>query len=137
IHEVDGIICGDDRFSTPVFEKARRLRAIVKWGTGIDSINKDEAEKFGIQVYRTPNAFTVPVAESTLALMLGLARNLIANDSLMKSGDWSKPQGHTLAESVVGLIGFGNIGQAVAKRLQAFGPKMLAFDTAAIPATTS
>lgn len=128
INQFDGIICGDDRLTANVYDHAKNLKVVVKWGTGIDSINKEEAEKRGIEVCRTPNAFTVPVAESTLALMLSFARNIQFNDRVMKSGDWAKPQGHTLSECTVGLVGFGNIGQAVAKRLLPFQCKILATD---------
>ncbi|MFA6238835.1 MAG: phosphoglycerate dehydrogenase [Bacteriovorax sp.] len=123
-----GIICGDDRFSAAVYETAKRLKAVVKWGTGIDSIEVEEATKRGIRVFRTPNAFTVPVAETTLAYMLSFARNVIENDNILKSNGWSKPQGFSMSEKTVGIIGFGMIGKAVALRLNAFGTKVIIHD---------
>ncbi len=128
IDQFDGLICGDDRLTAKVYEHAKKLKVVVKWGTGIDSINKEEAEKRNIKICRTPDAFTIPVAESTIALMLNFARNIDVNNNIMKSGQWLKPQGHTLSESTIGLIGFGNIGQAVAKRLNPFSCKILAYD---------
>lgn len=123
-----GIICGDDRFSAAVYERAKQLKAVVKWGTGIDSIAAEEATKRGIKVYRTLNAFTVPVAETTLAYMLSFARNVIENDNILKNNDWGKPQGFTMSEKTVGIIGFGMIGKAVAHRLNAFGSKVIIYD---------
>jgi len=124
----DGIICGDDRFTPKVFDQAKNLKVIVKWGTGIDSIDQDYAKKSGVKLYRTPNAFTDPVADSTLAFMLGFSRNLFPNDELMKNGNWDKPQGFALFEKTVGIIGYGRIGQAVAARLRPFGSTVLAYD---------
>ena len=57
----DGVICGDDRFSRAVIDKAEKLKVIVKWGTGIDSIDRAYAESKGIKVCNTPGAFTEPV----------------------------------------------------------------------------
>ena len=128
IGKYDGILCGDDRITQAVIDVAVNLKVIVKWGTGIDSINKIYAEEKGIQVFRTPNAFTEPVADSTLAFMLNEVRGIGRNDRIVKSGGWDKPQGYTLSEKVIGLIGFGDIGQAVARRLLPFGPKILVND---------
>lgn len=124
----EGILCGDDRITEKVIDAATNLKVIVKWGTGIDSINKEYAESKGIQVRRTPNAFTEPVADSTLGLMLNYVRGIVRNDRVVKSGKWDKPQGYMLQEKVVGIIGFGDIGQAVAKRLIPFGSRVLVND---------
>jgi len=128
IEDYEGIICGDDRITRSVIEKARNLKVIVKWGTGIDSIDKEEAEKHGIPVFRTSNAFSEPVGDTTLAVMLAFARNLFVSDRLMKRGEWDKPQSYCLSEKVVGIIGLGDTGTAVAKRLPVFGPVILAND---------
>jgi len=128
ISKYDGILCGDDRITDKVIDVAINLKVIVKWGTGIDSINKEYAESKGIQVLRTPNAFTEPVSDTTIALMLNEVRGLVRNDRIVKNGKWDKPQGYTLREKVVGIIGFGDIGQAVAKKLMPFGPKVLVND---------
>ncbi len=128
IEDYEGIICGDDRITKSVIEKARNLKVIVKWGTGIDSINKEEAERHGIPVFRTLNAFSEPVGDTTLAVMLAFARNLFVSDRLMKRGEWDKPQSFCLSEKVVGIIGLGDTGTAVAKRLPVFGPVILAND---------
>ena len=128
IAKYNGILCGDDRITDKVIDTAVNLKAIVKWGTGIDSINKEYAESRGIKVLRTPNAFTEPVSDTVLAIMLNEVRGLVKNDSVVKSGKWEKPQGYMLCEKTIGIIGFGNIGQAVAKKLIPFGPKVLMND---------
>lgn len=124
----DGILCGDDRITQRVVDAATNLKVIVKWGTGIDSINKEYAEAKGIKVHRTPNAFTDPVADTTLGLMLNEVRGIMRNDRVVKSGGWDKPQGYMLREKTIGIIGFGDIGQAVAKRIIPFGAKVYVND---------
>jgi D-3-phosphoglycerate dehydrogenase len=128
ISDYNGVICGDDQFNARVFDEARNLKTIVKWGTGIDSIDISEAKKRGISVYRSENAFTYPVADSTLSYILAFCRSMPANDSIMKTGYWDKPQGFSLFEKTVGIVGFGDIGKAVAKRLRAFDCKILVND---------
>ena len=128
IGKYDGIICGDDRITKSVIDAAIRLRVIVKWGTGIDSINKEYANKRNILVYNTPGVFTNPVADTTLGMILYFARGLKQNDVVMKMGGWDKPQGYALSEKKIGIIGLGNIGTAVAKRLCAFETIIFAND---------
>jgi len=120
ISKYHGIICGDDRLTPRVLDKASNLEVIVKWGTGIDAIDKKYAEKKGIPVYNTPNAFTEPVSETTIAFMLSFVRNIIENDQILKCGGWDKPQAATIAEKNIGIIGYGNIGQRVSEKLFPF-----------------
>lgn len=134
IHDVDGIICGDDRITPRVLDHARRLKVIVKWGTGIDSIDAEYARRKGIPVRNTPNAFTGPVSDSVLAYLLAFSRNIVASDRIMKNGKWDKAPGFTLAERCVGIIGVGNIGQMVARKLKAFGAQVIGTDILDIPA---
>jgi D-3-phosphoglycerate dehydrogenase len=128
IDGVHGLLCGDDRVTRKVLERAKDLRAIVKWGTGIDSIDSESAREFGVAVRRTPDAFTDAVADTTLALMLDFSRGIAANDRILKSGGWDKPQGYALGERTIGLVGMGAIGNAVARRLAPFGATVLGND---------
>ncbi len=128
IGEVHGILCGDDRITERVLEAAPLLKTIVKWGTGIDSIDKEAAAKRGIPVRNTPNAFTEPVADTIFAFMLAFARGTIDLDRKIRKGIWEKKLNKALNECTVGIIGMGNIGGAVAKRAEAFGMKVVAND---------
>lgn len=128
IDQVDGVICGDDRFTPKVLAEAKRLKVISKWGTGIDSIDKDECTRLGIEVCRTPNAFTVPVADTVLGYALNWVRNLTAMDRAMKAGIWKKIPGRALSECTVGIIGVGDIGGRVARLFSAFGTTVLGTD---------
>lgn len=128
--EYHGIICGDDRITARVLDAAPMLEVIVKWGTGVDSIDQEEAGRRKIPVRRTPNAFSEPVADTALALMLAFGRSIFASDRIMKQGGWDKPQGFCLSEKTVGIIGLGDSGTAVARRLASFGARVIANDTA-------
>ena len=127
--QFDGTICGDDRYSERVIQACLpRLKVISKWGTGIDSIDKPVAERLGVMVGNTPNAFTMPVADSVIGYMLAFARCLPWMDAAMKSGTWRKLPGRTLSECTLGVIGVGNIGKAVIRRVRGFGMKVLGND---------
>ena len=101
---------------------------ISKWGTGIDSIDRQAAEKLGIQVRNTPNAFTLPVADTVLGYMLTFARRFPWMDRAVKSGQWEKIPGRSLSECTLGVVGVGKIGKAVIRRARAFGMKLLGND---------
>jgi D-3-phosphoglycerate dehydrogenase / 2-oxoglutarate reductase len=125
----DGTICGDDRYTERALEGcAPRLKVIAKWGTGIDSIDRQAALKFGIQVRNTPNAFTLPVADTVMGYILAFARKQPWMDHDMKGGRWEKINGHSLSEKILGVIGLGNIGKAVMRRARGFGMKLLGTD---------
>ena len=125
----DGVICGDDRFTRKVIEASiPRLKVISKWGTGIDSIDKDACQEFNVMLGNTPNAFTEPVADSVIGYMLTFARQHPWMDENMKKGVWKKIPGRALQECTLGVIGIGNIGRAVVKRSQPFGLKVLGND---------
>jgi D-3-phosphoglycerate dehydrogenase len=135
--DVDGAITGDDRFTRRVLEASPKLKVISKWGTGIDSIDRQACAEMGIAVRNTPNAFSEPVADSVLGYMLCFARNLPWLDRNMKSGVWHKIDGRTLGESTIGVIGVGDVGKAIVKRAAAFGGQLLGNDIKAIdPAFT-
>ena len=127
--QFDGAICGDDRFTVRVLEACLpRLKAISKWGTGIDSIDSAAASRLGIKVMRTPNAFTTPVADSIMGYMLAFARRQPWMDKEMKATKWVKLSGRALSECTLGVIGVGNIGKAVTRRARAFGMHVLGSD---------
>jgi len=135
ISEMDGVICGDDRFTEHVFAAAPSLKVVSKWGTGIDSIDRKAADARGIAVKNTPDAFTIPVADTVLGYMLCFARKLPWMDRQMKEGSWDKIPGKSLSESTLGVIGVGNIGKAVLRRAASFGIRLIGNDIKEIPAT--
>ena len=127
--QFDGTICGDDLFTARVLEAcAPRLKVISKWGTGVDSIDAEACARLGIQLFRTPNAFTTPVADSVMGYILAFARRQPWMDREMKAGEWRKLPGRALSECTLGIIGVGNIGKAVTRRARAFGMRVLGKD---------
>jgi len=135
VGDVDGAICGDDRFTERVLRAAPRLRVISKWGTGIDSIDLQAAGRLGIRVCNTPGAFTDPVADTVMGYILAFARQLHWMDQDIRAGRWQKPLCVSLQERVLGVVGVGNIGVAVARRAVAFGMHVLGNDIVEIPAS--
>ncbi len=127
--QFDGAICGDDRYTARVLEAcAPRLKVISKWGTGVDSIEAEACSRLNIRLYRTPNAFTTPVADTIMGYILAFARRQPWMDQEMKAGHWRKLPGRALSECTLGVIGVGNIGKAVTRRARAFGMKVLGND---------
>jgi len=127
--QFDGALCGDDQFNPRVLEAcAPRLQVISKWGTGIDSIDKETCDRLGIKVGRTLNAFTMPVADTVMGYLLAFARRQPWMDRAMKAGYWEKIPGRSLSECTLGVIGVGNIGKAVIRRARPFGMKILGTD---------
>jgi len=132
--QFDGIICGDDKFTAKVIEQCvPRLKVIAKWGTGIDSIDQPAARRLGVKVCNTPNAFTLPVADTVMAYMLAFARRQPWMDQAMKAGTWKKINGRSLSECTLGVVGIGNIGKAIFRRARGFGMKLLGNDIIPIP----
>ena len=134
VGDVDGVICGDDRFTELVLRSAPKLKVISKWGTGIDSIDGEACRRLGIAVRNTPNAFTEPVADSVIGYILCFARNIPWMDRSMKEGTWRKIPSRALRECVLGVIGVGNVGKAVVRRALALGMHVIGNDIVEMPA---
>ena len=127
--QFDGAICGDDRYTARVIEACTpRLKVISKWGTGVDSIDAEACSRYRVKLCRTPNAFTLPVADTVLGYILAFARRQPWMDKEMKTGKWEKIAGRALSECTLGIIGVGNIGKAVTSRARAFGMKVYGTD---------
>ncbi len=129
--EYDGWIIGDDPATRRVFEAAQagKLKAAVKWGIGVDNVDFAACRDLGIPIINTPNMFGGEVADVAVGYVIGLARELFFIDrEIRHSGTWPKPPGMSLAGKRVGLIGFGDIGRSVAKRLLAFDMNIVAYD---------
>jgi D-3-phosphoglycerate dehydrogenase len=132
IGDIDGVVAGDDRFTIAVFEKAKRLKVISKWGTGVDSFDHEAARRHGVTICSTSDAFSGPVADSVLGYCLMFARKLHWMDRQMRQDCWEKIPAVSLSECRIGVIGVGNVGKAVIRRAAAFGMKILGNDIAEI-----
>ncbi len=131
--DIDGVMCGDDRFTRRVIEASPRLKVLSKWGTGIDSLDAEACRERGVAIRRTRDAFSVPVAETVLGFVLAFTRRIVAGNALMHAGTWEKLPGRTLAECVLGVVGVGDTGRAVVRTMRALGMRVLGHDIREIP----
>ena len=133
--EMDAWIIGDDPATYRVLEAGvqGRLKAVVKWGVGVDNVDFDACKKLGLPVSNTPGMFGEEVADVALNYVIGLARQTFLIDRGVRAGAWPKPAGISLTGKKVGLIGFGDIGKAIAKRCIAFGLSVNVWDPYAKP----
>jgi D-3-phosphoglycerate dehydrogenase len=130
ISEFDGVICGDDEITRRVIEKGAKskLKILSKYGIGLDKIDLLAAKDFNIPVNNTPGVNNTTVAEHVFALMLSYSKNIIKENELIQSQNWTKLIGIELFQKTLGIIGLGHVGKEVAKRAAAFGMKIIAFD---------
>lgn len=133
ITDVDGVISGNDSFTEKVLGSAPRLKVIAKWGTGVDSIDRNAAARLGIAVKNNPEAFTEPVADTVLAYVFCLARQVLWIDRDVRSGLWKKKICPVIRECTLGVIGVGHIGKAVVRRAHALGMRTIGNDIIEIP----
>jgi phosphoglycerate dehydrogenase-like enzyme len=112
-----------------MMRRAGRLRLIQKWGTGVDKIDLAAAERHGIPVTITAGANAATVAEHTVLLIIAVLRQLVVADASVRRGEWSpaalRPRSASLWGRTVGILGFGSIGRAVARRLRGFEARIL------------
>jgi D-3-phosphoglycerate dehydrogenase len=132
------VIAGDDVIDLSVLEagKSDRLKAVIKWGIGVDAIDLEGARAIGMPVFNTPGAFADEVADVALGYVLMLARRLHDMHNEVRAGRWTKIEGMSLRGLTAGVIGLGSIGQAVAARCRAFGMQVVGFDATPIPPAT-
>lgn len=115
-------------------EASPELKLIGRGGVGLDNIDVEFAKSKGIEVINTPAASSDSVAELTLGHMFSLARFIHAANVTMRNGEWNKKQykGIELNGKTLGIIGFGRIGRALAKRAIALGMRVMAYDVITI-----
>jgi D-3-phosphoglycerate dehydrogenase len=123
-----GMIAGDDELDSDFFEGAAKLKTVIRWGIGMDSVDQAAARRRGVTVRNTPGVFGSEVADSAFGYILNLARGYIEVDAAVRRGQWPKLEGTTLAGARLGIVGFGSIGRAIAKRGLGFDMDVVAFD---------
>ncbi len=128
-NDADVIVCGAETFDSEMIQAApKSLKVLSHYGVGVDSIDIPVAKDRGIVVCNTPGANSTSVAEMTMCLILSTARQIPLHDRHTRLGEWKRYPSIELEGKTVGIIGFGGIGQAVAKRAKAFGMTVLAYD---------
>ena len=124
------IVRGRTKVSEEVFAAGKSLKVVGRAGVGVDNIDLTAAKTHGVIVINAPRATSLAVAEHTLGLMLALARLIPRADASMKTGKWLKKEltGVELNGKVLGVIGVGKIGSAVAHRADFLGMRVLGYD---------
>jgi glyoxylate reductase len=119
-----------DPIDSELIDSCPELRAISNYAVGVDNVEVDAATARGIPVGNTPGVLTDSTADLAVALMLGAARRLVEGEAFVRRGEWRtwEPDlllGHDLHGATVGIVGFGRIGKAVARRLEGFGCELV------------
>ena len=122
------LLAGAEPIPREVLAASSALRMVQKHGVGVDNIDLDAATELGIAVANAPATNTDAVADLTVGFMLALLRSIVPAASSTRAGEWKRFVGRELGASTVGIIGTGQIGRSVIRRLSGFRPRLLAFD---------
>lgn len=118
-----------------VLQSAKRLKVVARSGTGLDNVDVAYARELKITVMNSPEALVEAVAEHVVLLMLALSRNLVSADASTKAGRWEKESlvGRELKGKILGVVGFGRIGQRVGEVALALGMNIIVNDALVMP----
>ncbi|MDR1733251.1 MAG: D-glycerate dehydrogenase [Synergistaceae bacterium] len=135
LKDVEGLLSGlPIRVDEELLNAAPKLKVVSNYAVGYDNIDVEAATRRGICVTNTPGVLTPATADLTFALILASARRIIESSNFLRSGGWKiwSPElmvGVEVAGATIGIIGFGQIGQAVARRAKGFDMNVIYFDT--------
>lgn len=129
IVDADYAIAGQRGVSGDILRAAKKLKVLHKWGVGVDNLDVDTARELGIRIARTPGSNAGAVAELAIGLMLSTGRQIAYGHAEMQKGEWRggrlPRENFMLAKKTVGIVGFGAIGQTLARLLAGFGCEIL------------
>ncbi|HNV35059.1 MAG TPA: phosphoglycerate dehydrogenase [Bacillota bacterium] len=128
VRGVDGIIVGLDPVTRRVIDCGGSLRAVSKYGVGVNNIDIDYANSKGIKITNTPGANSAAVAEHALGLLLSACRHISASDREIRQGKWTQHPGFQLEGKTMGIVGTGQIGRQVAERAKGLRMSVLCYD---------
>lgn len=124
----DAVIASSEPYTRAVIEGADTLKHIARWGVGFDQVDVPTATANGVLVTTTQGANDWGVADHAFALIFALARRVVENDKIVRSGTWSRPPGRDVWRKTLGVVGLGRIGRGVAQRASGFEMKVLAYE---------
>lgn len=129
------IVRSGTQVTADLIERAPKLKVIGRAGVGVDNVDLAAASKRGILVANAPESTVISAAEHTIGLLLALSRRIPQAHAELKAGRWERSRfaGLELADKTLGLVGFGRIGQQVARRARGLAMRVLAFDPYVAP----
>lgn len=136
---VDGLLCTlSDRIDEELFSRCPGLKVASNYAVGFDNIDVAEATRRGVLVTNTPDVLTNATADLAFTLLLSSARRVVEANEFLRSGDWKtwSPNlllGREVAEAVIGIVGMGKIGQAVARRAAGFSMDIIFYNRSPKP----
>ena len=128
IDGVEAVVAGVDDWNEEVFKIAPDLKVISRFGVGVDNIDIETARKYGVKVTNAAGGNSNAVAELTIGLIIGAMRHVPQLHATTREGAWDRFVGDEIINRTVGLLGFGNIARLIAKKLQGFDVKVIAYD---------
>ena len=129
--DADAVLNCYAKMAARVIEKLKRCKIIARYGIGVDNVDLAAANKARILVTNVPDYCVDEVSDHALALILSLARKIVAADTGVKNGNWSvtaHAEIRRLRGQTLGLLGFGKIAKALASKVQPLGMKVLVYD---------
>ena len=128
LEEFDGIVVGMDPFGAAEFDRAKRLKVVMKFGVGVENIDQECARQRGIAVKNMPGVNNEAVAEMAFALMISAARKVAQGDRCVRTGLWPRLLGTSLKGKTLGIVGTGAIGRTRAGYSTGFQMRLLGYD---------
>lgn len=128
IEDVDAVVADNEPWGEESFAGAKKLKVVAKVGTGMDNFDLEAAKRHGVVVANCAGVNANTVAENTVAHLLSASRRLPLQVSLTRSGQWPREICHELAGRTLGILGFGAIGQLVARKMSGFDMRIIAYD---------
>ncbi|MDD5698225.1 MAG: 3-phosphoglycerate dehydrogenase family protein [Victivallaceae bacterium] len=128
--DTEVLIVRSEKVTPEIMDALPELKLIVRAGAGYNTIDIKYARRKNIAVMNTPGANSNAVAEEVVALMLAAARHLVPADISTRAGKWEKKRfmGTELTGKTIGIVGLGNIGRLLIKRLEGFEMRILGYD---------
>jgi len=128
VGDKDAVIADVENWNAAAFEAAKKLRCLIRFGTGMNNVDIEAAKEHGVLVANTPGYNANAVSEQTVALFLSMARMVPRYDAELKKGCWTRHLVHEIGGRRLGILGFGAIGQYSAAKMSGFGLDIVAYD---------
>lgn len=126
--DIQGAIIGMDQWNEQVFQIAPKLKILARFGVGVDNVDLEAAKRHGVQVVNAAGLNANAVAELGVAMILNCLRSIPQLNQKLDQGEWARAVGKEILGKTVGILGFGDIGGRVAKKLSGMGVELLAYD---------